>query len=391
MAGFFSAGSWDAPIKLGSGLPKCGECGLSKKCYSPFMKVAGTGEYSVLFVGDAPSESDDRVGQPFSGDAGKYLRRVVSQLGFDMNECLMTNSIICKPGKMEWKFIDCCKPNLTKTIQEKKPKVIILLGTSAVENFITNYWERRNDGITQWVGSNIPIEEYGAWVCPTYHPNDVVDDGKEDPVLAMMMRDHIQKAFSLLNVPLPGIRLEDLKKKIEIIKTTDRAIERLVDLNDKKGRVSFDYETTSIKPDNFKDDIVCSSFCFKGRDCFSFMVNEQIKPYMSKVLLNADLKKSAYNLKFEERWSKAKLGHGIVNWEWDGMLASHVLNNKEGITGLKFQAFVMFGIHGYEKGIDFENIRSNNVDDLLIYNGLDSLIESMVQEKQKEIFHESSE
>jgi len=55
----------------------------------------------------------------------------------------------------------------------------------------------------------------------------------------------------------------------------------------------------------------------------------------------------AHNIKFEDTWTKKRLRIDIQNWEWDSMIAAHILDNRPGVTGLKFQAYVNFGVIDY--------------------------------------------
>ena len=74
------------------------------------------------------------------------------------------------------------------------------------------------------------------------------------------------------------------------------------------------------------------------------------------------------------------------------MLAAHVLDNRPGITSLKFQAFVLLGQENYnshikpflkaKKGSKFNRIHELDLNDLLLYGGLDSYLEYWVAMKQ---------
>jgi hypothetical protein len=85
------------------------------------------------------------------------------------------------------------------------------------------------------------------------------------------------------------------------------------------------------------------------------------------------------------------------------MLAAHVIDNRTGICGLKFQSFINFGVVGYENLIDpylksvtprdptapnriLEFIERHGEDECLIYCGIDSLLAYRLTMKQmKEI------
>jgi hypothetical protein len=97
-------------------------------------------------------------------------------------------------------------------------------------------------------------------------------------------------------------------------------------------------------------------------------------------------RKRASNLKFEDRWTWVKLKVRVRNWYGDTMIMAHVLDNREGVTSIKFQAFVRLGAESYDdhikkhlksgKGTD-QNLARENIDmvQLLTYCGLDSLLE----------------
>lgn len=105
-------------------------------------------------------------------------------------------------------------------------------------------------------------------------------------------------------------------------------------------------------------------------------------------------------MKFEQTWSVLHLGYEVKNWLWDTMLASHVLDNRQGISGLKFQVFVRFGAVDYSSEIN-EYLTSkdkksgntvNRIDELikteggrrklLVYNGMDSIFEYKLAMRQ---------
>jgi len=69
----------------------------------------------------------------------------------------------------------------------------------------------------------------------------------------------------------------------------------------------------------------------------------------------------AHNIKFEETWSVIRLRQPVQNWGWDSMQAAHVLDNRTGVTGLKFQIFIRFGIIDYDSEISpYLRAKDNN-------------------------------
>jgi hypothetical protein len=75
-------------------------------------------------------------------------------------------------------------------------------------------------------------------------------------------------------------------------------------------------------------------------------------------------------------------------------LGAHHLDNRKWATSVKFQAFVLLGLESYDDHISQflktdadqeinDVVRQVNVRDLLLYNGLDSLVEFKEAEIQR--------
>jgi len=106
---------------------------------------------------------------------------------------------------------------------------------------------------------------------------------------------------------------------------------------------AFDYETTGLKPHAEGHKIISASICAEPDQAYSFMM-----PYTSKscmrlwkeIMETSRMGKMAHNMKFEDTWSNIRLRTEVNGWEWDSMIAAHVLDNRRDITGLKFQMFI---------------------------------------------------
>ena len=396
MKGFFNPASWTAEPTEGDRLPRCGECGLSKTCTSPRMLATGLGRRKILFVAEAPGKEEDQKGVQLIGDAGQLLRKLLHEIGEDLEEARKTNAVICRPPKNVIKdtYVEACRPNLLRTLQEFKPTVVVLLGLSAVKGLIPTEWGRDVGALSRWVGWTIPCATHGAWLCPTYHPS-YINRMNEDPVLVGLLKSHLQKAYSLeRSGTVPTTSVQALQGEVEVVRHMSTARKRLRALARREGLLAFDYETTGLKPDDRRHEIVSCSFCLDGKETWACMIDETCHRHLSAVLRAPGLGKIASNLDFEERWTRAKLGHGVENWHWDTMLAAHALDNRPGITSVKFQAFVLLGVGDYEGEVasflkssasrgGFNRIREADPYQLLLYNGMDSLLEFMVMERQK--------
>jgi DNA polymerase I-like protein with 3'-5' exonuclease and polymerase domains len=161
--------------------------------------------------------------------------------------------------------------------------------------------------------------------------------------------------------------------------------------------MAFDYETDRLKPDCADAKIMYCSISWGTRATIAFPWTGAAIQAMDK-LLRSDVPKVGSNIKFEERWTLKEFGHGVKNWRWDTMLASHMLDNRPGITGIEFQAFVLLGQEAWDRGVhEFLKAklanRPNRIKEvprqrILQYCGMDSLIELEVARKQAELMGE---
>ena len=121
---------------------------------------------------------------------------------------------------------------------------------------------------------------------------------------------------------------------------------------------------------------------------------------LKEILQSDKIGKIAQNLKFEHTWTYNILGYEVKNWIWDTMLATHILDNRPDISGLKIQTYINFGVAGYDdevapylKAADDKDSNSMNKlldvpvgsdiwNKLLIYCGMDSLFTYRLASRQ---------
>jgi len=378
----------------------CYSCGLSKGCKSPRMEPFGNFKKKILNIGEAPGETEDDLGKPWQGKAGKLLHRAYQKLGIDLFEdCLNVNACLCRPtdeggnNRAPENFeMECCRPSILKLIEQKKPKIIILLGNSPVYSLIGHRWKRDLGGISKWRGFTIPDQDFNAWICPTFHPSYI--ERSEGVVEQVIWMEDLSQAFSLLKIPVP-IYFEPDIEEIEDLSVLDTI---------KYATVAFDYETTGIKPHAPGHRIVSVSIANTRDHAYTFLMpdtREKRLPFI-RLLANEEIRKCAHNIKFEETWSVVKLRQPVQGWYADTMQLAHILDNRPGITSLKFQTYVNFGIVDYEEDVApyLQSIEPNNANSLnrifellskpggkqklLKYNGLDSINEIRLLEKFEE-------
>lgn len=390
------------PLSL---VPDCNSCGLYKSCKTPKMKTSGKGRKKILVVGEAPGVDEDKFGRQFVGDTGRLLRSVLEENDIiPERDCWFENALACHPANNRLpneRPVDYCRPRILRVIEELNPKVVILLGGRAVKSIIGHYWKEDTGGIGRWAGFRVPLRQPNLWLAPTYHPSYIECERKSPnfPVLWQAFTSHIRQAIRAGRRRPWGV-VPDYKKDVQVITSPDLAADCIRGFIANKEPISFDYETDRLKPDCSDARIVCCAVS-DGRTTIAYPWHGEAV-VATAGLLKSSIKKIGYNLKFEDRWTRAKLGFPVRNWRHDGMLVAHGLDNRQSITGLKFQAFVRLGQEDYasamkpylesvEPGGNSPNrIRQVPLSDLLLYCGLDALLEHLVwKSQQKELSHES--
>lgn len=395
MRGFFTASKLTSKQPIPSLAAKCGMCGLYKHCHSPKMATYGEGRKGILLVGEAPGKEEDEQNRSFVGESGRLLKKQLQQVDVSIDrDCWRTNAVICRPEKNRTptdKEVGYCRPNLLKTIDQLKPITIVLLGGTAVRSLIGYLWKESTDSIGRWVGWRIPSQSLNAWVCPTFHPAYVLRtrDKRGQSMPGKMLYDHLKAAASLTSRPWEEV--PDYRSEVSVVYDAKDAAKQVRGMLKRSRPIAFDYETNMLKPDSSNAEVVsCSVSQATGRT-IAFPWHGEAIDAMAE-LLGSRIPKIASNIKFEHRWTLRALGLHVQGWAWDTMLAAHVLDNRPGITGLKFQSFVLLGFGSYDDEIanflyadnaNKENrIRKAPLDELLLYNGLDSLLEVKVAEIQ---------
>ena len=156
---------------------------------------------------------------------------------------------------------------------------------------------------------------------------------------------------------------------------------------------AWDIETNSIKPHGKDCKIVSCAIADTSDHAYVFMMPQKRSQRLPLVELlgNEDIGKVAHSMKFEHTWAEIILGIIVKGWLWDTMLMAHVMDNRSGITGLKFLTYTMLGeidyssaIEPYLKGVEEKNANALNrvlelvstesgKQQLLKYNALDAI------------------
>ncbi len=148
---------------------RCTACalGFTRKHF-----VFGTGNEhaDVMFVGEAPGAQEDEQGQPFVGQAGKLLTRILNAIDFTRDEVYITNILKCRPPNNRDPMpeeVDACDAILKEQIRLVRPRLICALGRVAAQALL-----KENSSIRALRGR---FHDYhGIKLLVTYHPSGLL-------------------------------------------------------------------------------------------------------------------------------------------------------------------------------------------------------------------------
>jgi uracil-DNA glycosylase family 4 len=403
----------DTTVKTDLEGPDCQRCGLWVKAQNARMEVTGQGLKRTLLIAEQPGVEEDKSKPPTQlvGQAGQLLRGKLEPFGLDLDrDFYKINALNCYGGSATRTRLKCCRPMIDMAIRELKPTHIWLMGGKAVEQ---KYMGRfQNVTITRWRGICIPDREWNAWILPMFHPSFLLRK-RTDLGLHTIFDNDLINAVDMWKILPDRPSFEDETQNVEIVKDFDRLLDLLDGiLHDSTSPIVYDYETNSLKA-NWRDSRVATmsiaqrikgvgvksyAFPLEYRSFWTPLQWRQIKRRLRKIMQEKAIKKVAHNLKFEESWTRYRLGvHSAAN-HWCTMNTAHVIDDRYKWTKLKFQSYIKCGADNYDEdiakflkavpGTHFNRIMEADLDDLLLYNGLDSLYTHYIYDMQGSWFSE---
>ncbi len=127
---------------------------------------AGNPNAILMFIGEGPGYHEDQQGEPFVGDAGELLTKIIHAINLTREEVYIANIVKCRPPQNrnpEPDEIATCFPFLQQQIAMIQPKIICTLGNIASQTVL-----RTTNSISRLRGRFYDYQ--GIQVMPTYHP-----------------------------------------------------------------------------------------------------------------------------------------------------------------------------------------------------------------------------
>ena len=332
---------------------KCAACDLCKnpKLVTNCMSGAGSANATFMFVGQSPGQEDDSIGSPMTGSNGRLLRSLLSEAGFDLNDCFFSNCLRCcghgrKPTKTMW---NACREHFLEEYYRIKPRFLISLGGDALQ-FLTG-----QSGVKRLSRKAVPSEfDQDVRVYPMRQP-------------AMLMHAKGDEAFQLRRLLVDDLVFlhnrkflsedaaqYDIEQNLDyqIARTEEDAV-RMLDELEQYSTLACDLETTNLGKPKDHDAILAVGFSFGkgvGRafpfDCRGVatlrwwdddFLENTLRPRIQKLLREKDIFGQNF-IQYDQLWLRDKLGIDKLDIKYDTILAHYCIDEEPGTHSLESQA-----------------------------------------------------
>ena len=168
------ADSCDDLASLAEAIRSFQGCELSKTATNTVFSD-GDPSSKIMLIGEAPGFNEDIQGIPFCGASGALLNKMLSAIGLKRSEVYISNAVFWRPPnnrKPSDQEIELCRPFVQKHIALICPKIILLLGGTAVASLleqpasVASLRGSVHEYINQYTVANQPIK-----LIATYHPS----------------------------------------------------------------------------------------------------------------------------------------------------------------------------------------------------------------------------
>ena len=163
-------------------------CDLKKNATN-LVFADGNINSKIMIIGEGPGANEDVEGKPFVGRAGKLLDKMLASIKLDRTKVYISNVVNYRPPENRRPTeieIERYLPYLKSHIEIINPKILLLLGSTALNSLIGNevvISKARGKWIQKDIGTAKP------WIIASFHP-------------AFLMRQPEQKKMAWIDLKM---------------------------------------------------------------------------------------------------------------------------------------------------------------------------------------------
>ena len=153
---------------------------------------------NIMIVGEGPGAQEDIIGKPFIGRAGKLLDKMLESINLDRKKVYISNIVNYRPPENRRPTdleISRYLPYIQKHIEIINPKILVLLGSTALNTLIGDeevISKVRGKWIQKEIGTIKP------WIIVSFHP-------------AFLMRQPQQKKLAWIDLKMIRDKIKNFK------------------------------------------------------------------------------------------------------------------------------------------------------------------------------------
>ncbi len=180
----------------------CQECPLGAT-RTNFVFGVGNPTADLVLVGEAPGRQEDLKGEPFVGQAGKLLDKMLAAIGLSRQEVYILNVLKCRPPENRDPRpaeVDQCRPYLNRQLSIIRPRLIVALGRVAAKTLL-----KVEESLKNMRGRAFDYQGIELYV--TYHPAALLRNSGFKPYAWVdfeAIRDRYRELTGLPPVEGPG-------------------------------------------------------------------------------------------------------------------------------------------------------------------------------------------
>ena len=193
----FSGNKLEKLTKLKKKIELIKNCDLKKNATNLVFGV-GNINSKIMIIGEGPGANEDIEGKPFVGRAGKLLDKMLESINLNRTKVYISNVVNYRPPanrRPTEEEIERYLPFLKRHIEIMNPKILILLGSTALNAIIGNVTvisRARGKWIQKEIGTVKP------WIIASFHP-------------AFLMRQPEQKKLAWIDLKMVRDKIKNLK------------------------------------------------------------------------------------------------------------------------------------------------------------------------------------
>lgn len=402
-----------APATQGISVERLREMGakatrnMNPRAMNPDIEPDGAKRPQVYFLRACPSVEEDKRGRAFDDrQSGKIFGACptgwqdLARMGY------VVGTLPPKGREPNVNEIECFRNRLIDDIQRAKPDVVVGFGDIPMRWLMSDLRCK----MIRVRGRMFPVQigTHVCWFMPTFDPSYVAMLEQSRNQLekvpgtewAKFWRADIERAFGRLDRP----EIFDPARASEgvtIIRGTaeDFAVLRAFILKtiSNGGAFGIDLETNGLRPYKAGAKILSIAITNGEGDTLAFPIDHHESEWsdqrrnnvlaLVRMLLVSDVPRIAHNAPFDLEWLYHLFGYEIAKkGDWHCTQAQAYVLDEAGPLNLNYCCFKHFGfLIKQHSGMDRANLDAADLDDVLMYNGIDSKFTRKLYHRQRKL------